>query len=181
MSNKQRIIGRWTIGDTLAKGNYSWIKRGQDIKTGKIVALKFVEKSVGLVKEQVKQIETEIEALRNVRHPNVRKLYAYNLNAQYPLASEDDIVKDNNNQKYIDTILLVSEYIVGGELFDILYYTSALRERVVRTFFKQIINGLEACHNANVIHRNLKPQNLLLDINYNLKITGFGICKIIRS
>jgi len=72
-------------------------------------------------------------------------------------------------------------YAPGGELFDILYYTSALKEIVARTYFKQIINGLEACHNANVVHRVLKPQNLLLDAKYNLKITDFGLSKIIQS
>jgi len=186
---QQRIIGRWTIGATLGKGGYSWVKRGQDIKTGKIVALKFMEKAdVSWVKEQAKQVETEIEALKNIRHQNVMKLYAYNLNAQYPTATgaaaKDDThgnKKRDSEQKYIDTILLVLEYAPGGELFDILYYTSALKETVARTYFKQIINGLEACHNANVVHRDLKPQNLLLDSKFNLKITDFGLSKIIQS
>eukprot|EP01083_Nonionella_stella_P037679 102693_1 len=181
--DQQRIIGRWTIGATLGKGGYSWVKRGQDIKTGKIVALKFMEKAdVSWVKEQAKQVETEIEALKNIRHQNVMKLYAYNLNAQYPLAAvPEDGKKRAEEQEYIDTILLVLEYAPGGELFDILYYTSALKEVVARTYFKQIVNGLEACHNANVVHRDLKPQNLLLDAKYNLKITDFGLSKIIQS
>jgi len=188
---QQRIIGRWTIGATLGKGGYSWVKRGQDIKTGKIVALKFMEKAdISWVKEQAKQVETEIEALKNIRHQNVMKLYAYNLNAQYPLATGASAEEDTHgaskketdkDQKYIDTILLVLEYAPGGELFDILYYTSALKENVARTYFKQIINGLEACHNSNVVHRDLKPQNLLLDAKYNLKITDFGLSKIIQS
>ena len=133
-------------------------------------------------------METEIEALKNIRHQNVMKLYAYNLNAQYPKATgdaaKDDThgkTKSSSEQKYIDTILLVLEYAPGGELFDILYYTSALKEVVARTYFKQIINGLEACHNANVVHRDLKPQNLLLDSKFNLKIIDFGLSKIIRT
>ena len=112
------------------------------------------------------------------------KLYAYNLNAQYPTAGKDakddthGKSKANPEQKYIDTILLVLEHVPGGELFDILYYTSALKEVVARTYFKQIINGLEACHNANVVHCDLKPENLLLDSKYNLKITYSGLVKI---
>eukprot|EP01083_Nonionella_stella_P293428 997869_1 len=45
---------------------------------------------------------------------------------------------------------------------------------VARTYLKQIVNGLQACHNANVVHRDLKTQNLLLDTKYKLKITDFG-------
>ena len=52
---------------------------------------------------------------------------------------------------------------------------------MAHTYSKQIINGLNACHNANVVHRDLKPQNLLLDSKYNLKITDFWLSKIIQS
>ena len=55
---EQRVIGRWRIGETLGKGGYSWIERGHDIQTGKIVALKFMKKAdVPWVKEQAKQVE----------------------------------------------------------------------------------------------------------------------------
>lgn len=70
----------------------------------------------------------------------------------------------------LDVILLVLEYAPGGELFDILYYTSALEEDIARTYFRQMIFGLEACHNAGVAHRDIKPQNLLLDSHFNLKV-----------
>eukprot|EP01083_Nonionella_stella_P143210 444507_1 len=176
MKAEQRLIGRWTIGATLRKKDYSWIKRGQDIKTGKIVALEFIDKAdVSWNKEQVKHIETKIEALKHIRHQNVLKLYTYNLNAQYPLAASGS----KTDQKYMDTILLVSEYTPESELFNILY--GPLQESVARTYFKQIMNGLEACHDANVIHRDLKPQYLLLDAKYNIKISDFGLTKSIMK
>eukprot|EP01083_Nonionella_stella_P293429 997871_1 len=104
---------------------------------------------VSWVKEQAKQIETEIEALKNIRHQNVMKLYAYNLNGQYPLAAvPDDGKKRGSSSSW-------QEYAPGCGLFDILYYTSALKE-VLASYLKQIVNGLQACHNANVVHRDLK-------------------------
>lgn len=123
------------------------------------------------LQEQSKQVVTEIEALKQVRHPNVMKLYAYNLNAKYPT---------KGNEK-VDTILLVLEYAPGGELFDILYYTSALEPVVARTYFRQMMAGLEACHNANIAHRDIKPQNLLLDSRFNLKLTDFGLSKVFET
>eukprot|EP01084_Bolivina_argentea_P079704 144519_1 len=177
VEQQQRIIGRWLIGATIAKGTTSWIKRGQDIKTSKIVALKFMEKAdVSWVRQQAKQVETQIESLRNIRHDNVVRLYAYNLNAQYPLSDIDD-----SDPKYIGKILLVLEYCSGGHLFDLLTSLEVLNETLARTFFKQIIAGIEACHNANVVHRNLKPHKLLLDHNYNIKISGFASAKIIQT
>ena len=52
---------------------------------------------------------------------------------------------------------------------------------MARTYFKQIINGLEACHNAGVAHRDIKPQNLLLDSRFNIKLTDFGLSKVFES
>jgi len=169
---KMRSIGRWYIGETLGKGGYSWVKKGYDKKTGKCVALKFMAKADETwLQEQSKQVVTEIESLKQIRHPNVMKLYAYNLNAKYP-------AKENEK---IDAILLVLEYAPGGELFDILYYTSALETIVARTYFRQMLAGLEACHNAGVAHRDIKPQNLLLDSRFNLKLTDFGLSKVFES
>jgi len=169
---KMRSIGRWYIGETLGKGGYSWVKKGFDKKTGKCVALKFISKAdESWLQEQSKQVVTEIEALKQIRHPNVMKLYAYNLNARYP----------TKDKEKLETILLVLEYAPGGELFDILYYTSALEAIVARTYFGQMLAGLEACHNAGVVHRDIKPQNLLLDSRFNLKLTDFGLSKVFES
>ena len=139
------------------------------MKTGKV--------DISWVKEQSKQLEIEIEAVKNIRYQNVLKLYAYNLNARYPVNSN----VSQTEPKYIDTVLLVNEWVPGGELFDIFHHRSNLRENVIRTLFGQMIRGLEACHNANVVVREWKPQNLLLDAKCNLKITDVGLSKIMVS
>ena len=77
-----------------------------------------------------------------------------------------------------DVMLLVLEYMSGGELFDILYYTNALSEVLARTYFHQLMAGVEALHSRHINHRDLKPQNLLLDKRYILKISDFGLSKI---
>ena len=168
------IIGRWYISETLGKGGYSWVTKGYDRETGKCVALKYMgQADESWVVEQSKQIVTEIESLKQIHHANVMKLYAYNLNARYP--TKDD---KTGKETTVGTILLVLEYVPGGELFDILYYTSALEEIIARTYFRQMIAGLEACHNAGIVHGHLKPQNFLLDSRFNIKITDFGISKV---
>jgi serine/threonine protein kinase len=69
---------------------------------------------------------------------------------------------------------LVYEKAEGGELMDYLLITGAFSEPLARHYFKQLMQGLDYCHMNGVAHRDLKPDNLLLDGNFNLKIADFG-------
>jgi len=173
ISDKQsRMVGRFAIYETLGKGGYSWVKRGVDTKTQKVVALKFMKRLPrDFDLEQAEQVRTEITSLQQIRHENVVRMMAYNLNANYPL-------DDGSTMR---TVLLVLEYCPGGELFDILFYAERLDEVSARTYFRQLVHGLRAVHKAGVVHRDIKPQNLLLDSAFCLKITDFGLSKIMST
>ena len=56
---------------------------------------------------------------------------------------------------------------------DLLLITGAFSEQLARHYFKQLIYGLDHCHKNGITHRDIKPDNLLLDKNFNLKISGF--------
>jgi serine/threonine protein kinase len=172
VNQTKRCVGQYEIKETLGKGGYSWVKKGYDTKGKKTVALKFMTRADKSWKdEQAKQVSTEINSMIKIKSKNVMKLFAYNLNCEYP----------EKNGNTIDTILLVLEFCPGGELFDILYYTQALDEKTARTYFIQLIEGLKACHDAGIVHRDLKPQNLLLDDQFQLKITDFGLSKLVKN
>jgi len=161
-----RKVGQYILGETLGKGGYSWVKKGLDENTKVKVALKFMARArKNWEKEQAQQVRTEIKSLMRINHPNVLKLYAYNLNCYYP---------EKTGGK-LQTILLVLEYCPGGELFDILYYTNQLDPTTSRTYFIQMIKAIKACHDVGIVHRDIKPQNLLLDGAYQLKLTDFGL------
>jgi len=162
----ERKVGQYILGETLGKGGYSWVKKGVDEKTKRPVALKFMTRAEkNYEKEQAQQVRTEIKSLMRINHVNVMKLYAYNLNCLYPEKSGADL----------RTILLVLEYCPGGELFDILYYTNQLDAVTARTYFIQMMKGIKACHDVGIVHRDIKPQNLLMDGNFQLKLTDFGL------
>jgi len=171
VDKEKRCVGQYEIRETLGKGGYSWVKKGYDTKTGSYVALKFMSRADKTWEnEQAGQVRTEIKSMMKVKSDNVMKLYAYNLNCKYP-------EKGGNT---LNTILLVLEFCPGGELFDILYYTQELDPKTARTYFVQLMEGLQTCHNFGVIHRDLKPQNLLMDAEYQLKITDFGLSKLVK-
>ena len=62
-----------------------------------------------------------------------------------------------------------------GELFDYVANTGHFSEPVARYFFKQLLAGLKACHEAGVSHRDMKAENIFLDKNYDMKIGDFGL------
>ena len=169
-----RKVGRWYLGETLEKScdGYSWITKGYDCHGGRNVSLKFTSKSSGKLNwsdnSKMKQITNEIETLHQVKHHNVIQLLAYNVNAKYH--QKDGTV--------IPTVLLVYEYLAGGRLFDMLHYTHRLTEDIARSYFNQLINGLTAYHNAGICHKDICPQNLLLDSNFVLKIAHCGVDKM---
>jgi len=164
--NTVRMVGHYILEETLGKGGYSWVKKALDGKTLMPVALKFMMlEDVKFLKNQARRVHTEIKCMMRIDNPHVLKLLSYNLLCKYPKKSGGTL----------DSIMMVFEYCPGGELFDILYYTEKLDAVTARTYFIQMMKGLKACHDAGIAHRDIKPQNLLLDVDYQLKIADFGL------
>jgi len=147
------------------------VKKGVDQRTQKPVALKFLEVDMHNLRSQRTQVYNEIVSLRRINNPHVVNVLSYDLKCKYP----------DSSGKYRKTFLVVLEYCPGGELFDILKYTHKLDSVTARTFFIQMLEGLKACHDVGVVHRDMKPQNLLLDASYQLKIADFGLSYIAKD
>lgn len=175
MSAGDRIVaGKYRMAETLGKGGYSWVKKGTNVETQDTVALKFTAKGQNWDAKDEANFKTELGVLTKctkVSHPNVMRIHEVNENVKYP----------GKNGQTVNTVLFVLEYAAGGELFDVLYYTGKLEQDLARTFFHQLVSGIESLHQNKIAHRDLKPQNLLLDGNMVLKITDFGLSKIFEG
>ena len=82
-----------------------------------------------------------------------------------------------NNKPPKNVNYLVFEYVPGFCLFDCIYREN-LTERHTKLLFRKILNGVQAMHNANICHRDIRPENIILDKNYNPKICNFGFASI---
>ncbi|XP_046898858.1 LOW QUALITY PROTEIN: MAP/microtubule affinity-regulating kinase 4 [Hypomesus transpacificus] len=72
------------------------------------------------------------------------------------------------------TLYLIMEYASGGEVFDYLVSHGRMKEIEARAKFRQIVSAVHYCHQKNIVHRDLKAENLLLDADANIKIADFG-------
>jgi len=160
----------YTLGGILGVGGFSEVRRGTCQNTNRKVALKlmFIDGmgSPNEVQSQLRQVQKEIKAMKQLSNPNIVRLLGYDLKS-----------KLDNRQ----TIVMVQELAPRGELFDYLMYTKNFPQEMTISLFKQLINGLKACHSQGIAHRDLKPENLLFDADYNLKIADFGFSYIFRK
>jgi len=78
-------------------------------------------------------------------------------------------------------IYLVMEYVEGGELFNLVNDQEGLKEEDARRLFRQIISGIEYCHQNLVAHRDLKLENILVDRQGNIKIVDFGLSNFMKD
>ncbi|KAM1025506.1 hypothetical protein PS2_038363 [Malus domestica] len=140
----------------IGQGTYSNVYKARDLISGKIVALKKVRFD-NLEPESVKFMAREINVLRKLDHPNVIKL--------------EGLV----TSRMSCSLYLVFEYMehdLSG-----LAATSGVKftEPQVKCYMKQLLSGLEHCHNHGVLHRDIKGSNLLIDDEGILKIADFGL------
>ena len=106
----------------------------------------------------------EVECLQQLTHPNILRLYEYN----------DKGVAKNDRRKKMFWSYLALEYAPNKEIFDYVAETGEFSENDARFFFHQLVDALEYIHGKGYSHRDVKPENLLLDKDFNLKLANFG-------
>eukprot|EP01084_Bolivina_argentea_P085877 155223_1 len=169
------ICNHWIIGECIETNICSWSHVGRDIRTGKIVRLKFIRNDMINHNMGIDKMLQMLKILKGINHRNVVKLYAYQLDIKYPI----------NN---INSTLLVLEHVNGGYLFDIVPNITYCqqKENVIRTLFNQIIDATEAIINGHnnqieLFHSGIEPDSFLLDTEYTVKISYDFSSEIVSS
>ncbi|XP_050669029.1 serine/threonine-protein kinase STK11 isoform X2 [Leptidea sinapis] len=158
---KCKMVGKYVMGDALGEGSYGKVKEMLDSETLCRRAVKILKKrKLRRIPNGEQNVEREIQLLRILRHKNVIELV--------------DVMFNDEKQK----MYLVMEFCVGV-LQDMLESSPGKKfpQCQAHDYFTQLLDGLEYLHGQGVVHKDIKPGNLLLTLDQTLKITDFGVAE----
>ncbi|KAJ5104516.1 hypothetical protein NUU61_001863 [Penicillium alfredii] len=159
----------WMKGSLIGEGSFGSVFLALHAITGELMAVKQVEipsATKGTEFDQRKSsmvtaLKHEIELLQGMHHPNI---------VQYLGTSTDD--------QYLNIFL---EYVPGGSIATMLKQYNTFQEPLVKNFVRQILKGLSYLHSQDIIHRDIKGANILVDNKGGVKISDFGISKRVEA
>ncbi|KAI0202186.1 mitogen-activated protein kinase [Astrocystis sublimbata] len=160
---------KWMKGALIGQGSFGSVYLALHAVTGELLAVKQVEapspgansQTDARKKSMIEALKREIGLLRDLRHPNI---------VQY--------LGCGSSNEYLNIFL---EYVPGGSVQTMLNSYGALPEPLVRSFVRQILEGLSYLHNRDIIHRDIKGANILVDNKGTIKISDFGISKKLEA
>ncbi|XP_049396934.1 CBL-interacting serine/threonine-protein kinase 7-like [Solanum stenotomum] len=155
--NGSIILGKYQLGRFLGRGSFAKVYHGLCLDDNTNIAIKVIDKKsiIGTDVSMEPRIIREISAMSRLNHPNIIKL--------------------NEVMATKSKIYLVMEIASGGDLHAKLIRHGRFSDSTARFYFHQLVSALHYCHQNGVTHRDIKPQNILLDQNNNLKISDFGL------
>jgi len=156
-----KVIGSCLVGDMLGEGSYGKVKEGLDINTLHRRAIKIMKKrKLRKIPHGEENVKREISMLKRLHHRNVIELI-------------DFLYNEEREKMYI-----ILEYCVCG-MHEMLRTApnNIFPEWQAHFYFKQLIYGLEYLHSVGIIHKDIKPSNLLLTTDETLKISDFGVAE----
>ena len=148
----------YKYGRLLGKGAFGKVNIALHLASGRLVAIKSFNKKKLTTRRAKRKIKTEIEVLSKLRNPFCTQIY-------------DHFETDTH-------ILIVMEYICG-DLLSFMRKRSKISEPTAKIIFKQIIKGLQYLHKKKIVHRDIKLDNVLIDLTNTVKICDFGVSRIL--
>jgi eukaryotic-like serine/threonine-protein kinase len=157
-SDKYELVAkRYRIIKKIASGGMADVYLGEDLKLRRKVAIKILSSNYSNDKNFVARFKSEAQILARLSHPNIVQIYDWG--------------------KYDSSYFICIEYIEGDSLREIIEKKGPLPHEIVTNYAIQISSALYLAHKNNLIHRDIKPQNILITPEGKVKVTDFGIAK----
>merc|ERR1711971_1046459 len=140
----------------IGKGAFGEVRLVQKVDTGHVYAMKVLRKAEMVEKEQVAHVRAERDILVEVDHTWVVKMF-YSFQDQ-------------------ENLYLVMEFLAGGDVMTLLMKKDTLSEDAAQFYIAETALAIQTIHKLGFIHRDIKPDNLLLDSRGHVKLSDFGLC-----
>ncbi|KAI1911986.1 cAMP-dependent protein kinase catalytic subunit [Ophidiomyces ophidiicola] len=163
---QRQLKGKYSLNDftlrrTLGTGSFGRVHLVQSVHNQRFYAIKVLKKQQVVKMKQVEHTNDERRMLERVKHPFLITLWG--------------TFQDVKN------LYMVMDFVEGGELFSLLRKSHRFPNPVAKFYAAEVTLALEYLHSQNIVYRDLKPENLLLDRHGHLKITDFGFAKEVRD
>jgi eukaryotic-like serine/threonine-protein kinase len=153
----QVLNGRYRLVELLGEGGMATIYRGQDAQLGREVAVKVLRAEYGRDAAFVARFRQEAQSAAALNHPNVVNVHDFGMEATDPF--------------------IVMELVEGGDLGDVLREQGALQPIAAARIAQQMADALDAAHAQGIVHRDIKPTNVLITRGGRVKVADFGIAR----
>ncbi|MFG0212500.1 Stk1 family PASTA domain-containing Ser/Thr kinase [Brevibacillus porteri] len=157
----QRLGGRYQIESRVGGGGMAIVYKAKDLILNRQVAVKVLRSQFGTDEDFVNRFRREAQAVASLSHPNVVGVY--------------DVGQEG------DTHYMVMEYIEGYTLKEVIIQRGALPVEEAVRIAEQICDALDHAHQNQIIHRDIKPHNIMIGKNGRVKVTDFGIARAVTS
>ncbi|MFJ7627343.1 Stk1 family PASTA domain-containing Ser/Thr kinase [Streptomyces sp. NPDC097595] len=157
----QLLDGRYRVDARIAVGGMATVYRAMDMRLDRVLALKVMHPALATDASFVERFIREAKSVAHLAHPNVVGVFDQGAQGQY--------------------VYLAMEYVAGCTLRDVLSERGALAPRAALDILESVLAALGAAHRAGFVHRDMKPENVLIGDDGRVKVADFGLVRAVGS
>lgn len=157
----QLLDGRYRVDARIAAGGMATVYRAMDTRLDRVLALKVMHPALATDASFVERFIREAKSVARLAHPNVVAVFDQGAQGSY--------------------VYLAMEYVAGCTLRDVLRERGALQPRAALDILEPVLAALGAAHRAGFVHRDMKPENVLIGDDGRVKVADFGLVRAVGS
>lgn len=170
MSEPERVLsGRYRVDSLIGRGGMAYVYRGYDLTLDRVVAIKILQRDLASDNAFRLRFRMEAQAASRMSHPNIVRVFD---------AGEDTVTQLDGSQAPVPYIVME---LVEGTLLKSIAAAGPIPESDAQRYVSGILDALEYSHRAGVVHRDIKPGNVMITRDGSVKVMDFGIARAVSD